>query len=173
MWADRNVVGSQIPITWSRVLLEKLIVTHLVKKFHTFHGSQRYIIVFTRVPCVDFHSWRPILAASHMNLVHAVNTLLSWPKWLFLCWFSRESWVRWQLLWLVFVRCPVRILAGIPTIHGEGFCGFPQSFQVNGDIVLSKRPCLFPHRPQLVISQPIIECCIASEADSTFRFLDW
>jgi hypothetical protein len=39
-WADMNVVGSQILNTWRRVLLEKLIVTHLVKKFHTFNGTK-------------------------------------------------------------------------------------------------------------------------------------
>jgi hypothetical protein len=31
-----------------RVLLEKLIVTHLVKKFHAFYGTQKFITVFTR-----------------------------------------------------------------------------------------------------------------------------
>jgi hypothetical protein len=33
---------------WSRVLLEKLTVTQLVKKFPAFHGTQSFIIVFTR-----------------------------------------------------------------------------------------------------------------------------
>jgi len=32
----------------SRVLLEKLIVTHLVKKFPAFYGDRRFITVFTR-----------------------------------------------------------------------------------------------------------------------------
>jgi hypothetical protein len=32
---------------WSRVLLEKLIVTQLVKKFPTFYGNRRFITVFT------------------------------------------------------------------------------------------------------------------------------
>jgi hypothetical protein len=72
LWADINDVGSQILITWSRVLLEKLIVTHLVKKFHTFNGNQRFIIVFTRVGCIDNHYLRPILPVNHMNLVHTV-----------------------------------------------------------------------------------------------------
>jgi len=30
---------------WSRVLLEKLIVTQLVKKFPTFYGTQRFITI--------------------------------------------------------------------------------------------------------------------------------
>jgi len=33
---------------WSRFLLERLIVTHLVKKFPTFYRIQRFVIVFTR-----------------------------------------------------------------------------------------------------------------------------
>jgi hypothetical protein len=33
---------------WSRGLLEKLIVSQLVKKLPTIHGTQRFITVFTR-----------------------------------------------------------------------------------------------------------------------------
>jgi len=33
---------------WSKVLLEKLIVTQLVKKFLDFYGTPRFITVFTR-----------------------------------------------------------------------------------------------------------------------------
>jgi len=33
---------------WSRVVLEKLIVTQLVKKFSTFCGTRRFITVLTR-----------------------------------------------------------------------------------------------------------------------------
>jgi hypothetical protein len=32
---------------WSRVLLDKLIVTKLVKKFPTFYGTQRFITAFS------------------------------------------------------------------------------------------------------------------------------
>jgi hypothetical protein len=32
---------------WSIVLLEKLIVTYLVKKFHAFYGLRKFIAVFT------------------------------------------------------------------------------------------------------------------------------
>jgi len=35
-------------ILWSHVLLEKLIVTQLIKTFPDFHGTWRFIIVFTR-----------------------------------------------------------------------------------------------------------------------------
>jgi hypothetical protein len=37
---------------WSEVLLEKLIVTHLVRNFPAFYGTQRFITVFTRA-----HHW--------------------------------------------------------------------------------------------------------------------
>jgi hypothetical protein len=35
-------------ITWSRLPLEKLIVSHLAKNFSTFYGIQIFIVVFTR-----------------------------------------------------------------------------------------------------------------------------
>jgi hypothetical protein len=35
--------------TWSRVLLEKLTVTQLAKKFPAFYGTRRFKTVFTRV----------------------------------------------------------------------------------------------------------------------------
>jgi hypothetical protein len=35
-------------IPWSRVLLEKLKVTQLVKKFPAFYGTHRFITVFIR-----------------------------------------------------------------------------------------------------------------------------
>jgi len=33
---------------WRRVLLEKLVVLQLVKKFPEFYGSRKFITVFTR-----------------------------------------------------------------------------------------------------------------------------
>jgi hypothetical protein len=42
---------------WSRVLLEKLTVTHLLKKFPTLYGTRRFVTVFTKArprPCVSF-----------------------------------------------------------------------------------------------------------------------
>jgi len=43
--------------TWSIVILQKLIiVTHLVKKFFTFYGTQRFITMFTRA-CHRSLSW--------------------------------------------------------------------------------------------------------------------
>jgi hypothetical protein len=48
-----QVTLSNVQLTpWGRVLLEKLIVTQLVKKFPAFYGSQMFIAVFTRA-----HHW--------------------------------------------------------------------------------------------------------------------
>ena len=33
---------------WSRVLLEKLIICQLVKKFSAFYGTRKFIIAFTK-----------------------------------------------------------------------------------------------------------------------------
>jgi len=33
---------------WSRVFLEKVIITQLVKKFPAFYGTWRFITLFTR-----------------------------------------------------------------------------------------------------------------------------
>jgi len=41
-----HIITKQTPC--SKVLLEKLTVTQLVKKFHAFYGTQRFITVFTR-----------------------------------------------------------------------------------------------------------------------------
>jgi len=43
--------------SWTRVLLEKLIVTQLVKKF-VFYATRRFIIVFTRA-----HHWAVTLGS--------------------------------------------------------------------------------------------------------------
>jgi len=47
---------------WSRVRLEKLIVTHLIKKFPIFYGTSKFITVFTNLPLVT--------VLSHMNPGH-------------------------------------------------------------------------------------------------------
>jgi len=46
---ELGITGNQIKLTpCSRVLLEKLTVTQVVKKFTAFYGIQRFITVFTR-----------------------------------------------------------------------------------------------------------------------------
>ena len=39
---------------WSRVFLEKLIVSHLVKKFPTFYGNRMFITAFTSARLIKF-----------------------------------------------------------------------------------------------------------------------
>jgi hypothetical protein len=56
IWNDPRIIPKHwytvIPNVWSRVLLEKLIVTHPVKKLPAFYGTRRFITVFTRA-----HHW--------------------------------------------------------------------------------------------------------------------
>jgi len=54
----------------STVLLEKLTVTQLVKKFPAFYGPLRFITVFTRT-C----HW-PLSWVNQMNLVHTLTPSL-------------------------------------------------------------------------------------------------
>ena len=67
---------------WSRVLLKKLTVPHLVKKFHAFYGNRRFITAFTKARHLSLYwtrsnqsmsphpiSWRSILIlSSHLRL---------------------------------------------------------------------------------------------------------
>ena len=67
---------------WSRILLEKLTGSQLVKKFPTFYGTRRFITAFTRarqlslswatlIQFMPSHptSWRPVLIiSSHIHL---------------------------------------------------------------------------------------------------------
>jgi len=46
MYYARAVTKQLVP--GNKVLLEKLIVTQLVKKFLAIHGTRRFITVFTR-----------------------------------------------------------------------------------------------------------------------------
>jgi hypothetical protein len=125
-------MSCQILITWSTVL-ENLIVTHLVKKFHTFNGNRRFIIVFTRAHCVDIQSLRLILPASHVKNGSCCDILLSCltP----ICAYKGQV-ASSHLIFTeqvgfggnsydIFGRCPVRILANIPISLTEGFYGVP------------------------------------------------
>ena len=42
-----NYLLTYLPTLWSRVILEKLIVTQLVKHFAAFNGTRRFITAFT------------------------------------------------------------------------------------------------------------------------------
>ena len=54
---------------WSRVLLEMLTSSQIVKKFPAFYGTRRFITMFTNA-CHPPHptSWRSILISSHLSL---------------------------------------------------------------------------------------------------------
>ena len=81
MLTNKNMTYLLTP--WCRVLLEKLIVLQLVKKFPTFHGTRRFITALTSVrhlslswasPIQSIYpqptSWRSILILStHLRLV--------------------------------------------------------------------------------------------------------
>jgi len=47
---------------WSRVVLEKLTVTQLVKKFPTFYGTQMFINMFAKhtFSCIAYDNAKPI-----------------------------------------------------------------------------------------------------------------
>ena len=55
--------------TWSRVLLEKLIVPELVKKFSIFCGTQRLITMFTRVCHLSLSLVREIQCTSPAPII--------------------------------------------------------------------------------------------------------
>jgi hypothetical protein len=46
--AKKNIIIIIIIIIMGRVLIEKLIVVQLVKKFASFYGTRRLVSVFTR-----------------------------------------------------------------------------------------------------------------------------
>jgi hypothetical protein len=85
---------------WSRVLREKLTVTHLVKKFPSFYGTRWFITVYKCPPLV------PIL--NEMNTVHTfppyfpkINSNIILPS------TPRSS--EWSLLFRISCRNSVRI----------------------------------------------------------------
>jgi hypothetical protein len=52
---------------WSRVVLEKLTVTHLLKKFPSFYGTRKSITVFTRARHWSV-SWATFKPSSHTHI---------------------------------------------------------------------------------------------------------
>jgi hypothetical protein len=56
-------------ITYSTVLLEKLAGLQLVKKFHAFYGTRKFITAFTSTP--GSPQWSLSLRFPHQNPVHA------------------------------------------------------------------------------------------------------
>jgi len=65
--ANCNIIETVIVIVltylftpWSRVLLEKLTSSQLVKKFSTFYGTRKFITVFTSARHLSLYSASPI-----------------------------------------------------------------------------------------------------------------
>ena len=68
--------------SWSRVLLEKLTVCQLVKKFPAFYGTRRFITSFTSVRHLTVSgasSIQFIPPTSHFLKIHLIITLPSTP----------------------------------------------------------------------------------------------
>jgi len=68
------------------VLLEKLIVTQLVKKFPDFYGTRKSITVFTRIStiCVlsqmnSVHTFLPYFTEIHSNII--LPYTVRWSQW--------------------------------------------------------------------------------------------
>jgi hypothetical protein len=61
---------------WSRILLEKLTGSQLVKKFPTFYGIKRYITAFTRAATCPGPEPNPVHATSFHILKIQFNIIL-------------------------------------------------------------------------------------------------
>jgi hypothetical protein len=55
--------------TWSRILLEKLIIVELVKKFSSVHGTRRSITVFTRTRHLSL-SWTRLIRSTALYSIY-------------------------------------------------------------------------------------------------------
>jgi hypothetical protein len=83
------VMSTDQPSLRSGVLLEKLIVTQLVTEFLTFHGTQRFIIIFTRphhwslswARCCLHHSKQSIQFQGPMQ-----HFITRWSSTVWSCW---------------------------------------------------------------------------------------
>jgi hypothetical protein len=82
--------------TWSRALLEKLIVAQLVKKFSAFYGSQKLVPVFTKARLQSLSSARsfqvgPLHAISRRSILIVFSHLhQSLPSGFFLSGFTTK-----------------------------------------------------------------------------------
>jgi hypothetical protein len=65
----------------SRVLLEKLTGSQLVKKFSAFYGTRRFITAFTSARHLSLSWASSIQSTSHFLKIHP-NIILPWTPWL-------------------------------------------------------------------------------------------
>jgi hypothetical protein len=81
-----NIIRTYLLIQWSRVLLEKLTGSQLVKKFPAFYGTQMFITAFTSARQLPLSRARAIqsMPPTHFLKTHLTNILPSMPassKW--------------------------------------------------------------------------------------------
>ena len=80
-WYNTECILTYLLTPWCRVLLENLTGLQLVKKFPTFHGTQRFITALTSIRHLSLSwaspihsiyphptSWRSILISTHLRL---------------------------------------------------------------------------------------------------------
>jgi hypothetical protein len=63
---------------WSRILLEKLVLPHLLEKFSAFYGTRKFITVFAGsplVPCVHVSSLPHINFPTHLILLPFITAI--------------------------------------------------------------------------------------------------
>jgi hypothetical protein len=132
--------------SWSRVLLEKITLTQQLKIFPVFHGIRRFITVYTRARHWPFFwaGWvQPISSASHLFNIHFTIFFPFKPGSLNSCNYW-TSWSSGEHSCFVFGRSWVQISVRKPAVVTEVFRGFPQSLQVNVEIVPWNRSRLLP-----------------------------
>jgi hypothetical protein len=116
---------------WIRVLLEKLVVTQLVKKYPAIYGTRKFITVFTRahhrVPILSqmhqVYNFLPYFSRIHFNII--LPTSLDLPSGLF---------PRYCFQWAFPVQTP-NITCSKSHVHFP----LPRSFQ---RILPSPKPCV-------------------------------
>jgi len=63
---------------WSRVLLEKIIITQLVKKFSTFYGTHMFVTMFTRARHWSL-SWAGYIQSTTSHPLYLISILILSP----------------------------------------------------------------------------------------------
>jgi len=81
LWINlKNVLFTQNITPWSRVLLEELTVTQLVKKFPAFYGTRKFISFHKCPPLVHINTWQYTCVVYRVNAKRYQMTKLPF-KW--------------------------------------------------------------------------------------------